>query len=70
MDGEHLRRPKEENRKLTDQILPSARQKVIAYLQKSHQVSVSRACKATGIQKSVYYFRPRKDDSGAIEALS
>ena len=36
----------------------------------SHQVIVSRPFRATGIQKSVYYYRSRKDDSGDIEALS
>jgi hypothetical protein len=35
-----------------------------------HQVSVSIACRATGIQKSVSSYRSRKYDSGAIEALS
>ena len=51
-------------------VRPAARREVVAYLQMSHQVSVSRACRATGIQKSVYYYRSRKDDSGVIEALS
>lgn len=51
-------------------VRPAARREVVAYLHMSHQVSVSRACRATGIQKSVYYYRSRKDDSGVIEALS
>ena len=49
---------------------PAARREIVAYLQVSHQVSVSRACKATGIRKSVYYYRSRKDDSAVIDALS
>jgi putative transposase len=51
-------------------VRPAARRELVAYLQMSHQVSVSRACKATGIQKSVFYYRSTKDDSSVIEALS
>jgi putative transposase len=51
-------------------VRPAARRELVAYLQQSHQVSVSRACKATGIQKSVYYYRSRKDDSAVIDALN
>ena len=51
-------------------VRPAARRELVAYLQMSHQVSVSRACKATGIQKSVFYYRSKKDDSSVIEALS
>jgi putative transposase len=51
-------------------VRPAARREIVAYLQVSHQVSVSRACKATGIRKSVYYYRSRKDDSAVIDALS
>ena len=51
-------------------VRPAARRELVAYLQQSHQVSVSRACKATGIRKSVFYYRSKKDDSAIIEALS
>jgi putative transposase len=51
-------------------VRPAARRELVAYLQMSHQVNVSRACKATGIQKSVFYYRSKKDDSSVIEALS
>lgn len=51
-------------------VRPAALRELVTYLQMSHQVVVSRAFKATGIQKSVFYYHLKKDDSSVIEALS
>ena len=34
-----------------------------------HQYSVQRACSVSGVQRSVYYYTPRRDDTEVIDAL-
>lgn len=51
-------------------VAPGDRRNIVAYLQGTFQVSVTRACRATGLAKSVYYYRSCKDDSMVIDKLS
>lgn len=46
------------------------RRNVVAYLQETFAVSVTRACQATRLSKSVYYYRSSKDDTEVEEKLS
>lgn len=51
-------------------VAPGDRRNIVAYLQGTFQVSVTRACQTTGLAKSVYYYRSCKDDSMVIDKLS
>lgn len=46
------------------------RRTVVAYLTQTHQVSITRACSATGLPKSQYYYQSVKDDSAVIDKLN
>lgn len=50
-------------------VRPAERRDVATYLHKQFEVSISRACKTTGIQKSVFYYESVKDDTMIIEKL-
>ena len=51
-------------------VKPGDRRNIVAYLHRTFQVSVTRACQTTGLAKSVYYYRSCKDDSMVIDKLS
>lgn len=42
---------------------------MVAYLEQSHKVSITRACQVIGIAKSLYYYVSVKDDSPVISKL-
>ncbi len=46
------------------------RKNAVAYLNKSYQVSITRACATLGLPKSVFYYCSVKDDSQVIEKLN
>lgn len=46
------------------------RRTVVVYLTQTHQVSITRACTATGLPKSQYYYQSVKDDTAVIEKLN
>ncbi|MGQ3012379.1 MAG: hypothetical protein ACT6QS_01610 [Flavobacteriales bacterium] len=45
------------------------RKNVVAYLEQRYRVSVTRACKTIAFSRSLYYYRPGKDDSLVIAKL-
>jgi putative transposase len=46
------------------------RNNIIAYLKEAHKVSITKACKATGFNKSMFYYKSVKDDSLVIAKLT
>ena len=48
---------------------PALRKNVAAYLVKFYTVSITRACRAIGFPKSMYYYNSVKDDSQLIDKL-
>lgn len=50
-------------------VKPCDRRNVVAYLEQSHQISITRACKVIGLSKSLYYYESVKDDSSVIGKL-
>lgn len=50
-------------------VRPGDRKNIVAYLQEAHEVSVTRACKAIGLPKSVLYYHSVKDDSEVVQKL-
>lgn len=50
-------------------VKPGDRRDVAAYLEKAHQVSITRACKLIGLSKSMYYYQSVRDDSMVIHKL-
>ena len=40
-----------------------------AYLEESHRVSITRACKVVNLPKSMYYYKSVKDDTAVIDKL-
>jgi putative transposase len=50
-------------------VRPGYRKNIVAYLQEAHEVSVTRACKAIGLPKSVLYYHSVKDDSEVVQKL-
>lgn len=50
-------------------VRPGDRKNIVAYLQEAHEVSVTRACKAIGLPKSVLYYQSVKDDSEVVQKL-
>jgi putative transposase len=42
---------------------------MVSYLIECHQVSISRACKAINLSKSMYYYKNKRDDSETIGKL-
>ena len=51
-------------------VKPGDRKNIAAYLNKAYEVSITRACKAIGLAKSVYYYNSVKDDSQVIDKLN
>lgn len=49
---------------------PGDRKSISAYLQKTYEISVTRACRTIGLPKSVYYYHSVKDDTAVIEKLN
>jgi len=50
-------------------VAPGDRKSITAYLQKTYEISVTKACKTIGLPKSVYYYHSVKDDSAVIDKL-
>ena len=50
-------------------VRPGDRKNIVAYLQEAHEVSVTRACKAIGLPKSVFYYESVRDDSEVVQKL-
>jgi putative transposase len=42
----------------------------VDYLVEEHKVSLSRACRVVALQRSVYYYKSRKDDTPLMDKLS
>src|SRR5690606_30414518 len=42
----------------------------VSYILEEHPVSISRACKLVGYNRSNYYYRSKKDDGELIDVLS
>jgi putative transposase len=51
-------------------VKPGDRKNIAAYLEDTHQVSVTRACKVVGLPKSMYYYQSVKDDTEVINKLT
>jgi putative transposase len=51
-------------------VKPGDRKNIAAYLQEANKVSITRACKAIGFPKSMYYYNSVKDDSMVINKLT
>ena len=51
-------------------VKPGDRKNIAAYLSEAHKVSITRACKATGFPKSMYYYTTVKDDSTVVAKLT
>lgn len=50
-------------------VKPGDRKNVAAYLEYTHQVSITRACRLMGLAKSMYYYKSTRDDSIVIKKL-
>lgn len=50
-------------------VKPGDRKNIIAYLDGTYQVSITRACKVIGFAKSMYYYLSVKDDTVVIDKL-
>ena len=46
------------------------RQNMATYLQKTYEVSITRACRVVRFPKSMYYYKPKKDDRLLIDIVS
>jgi putative transposase len=51
-------------------VKPGDRKNIAAYLNKAYEVSITRACKAIGLAKSVYYYYSVIYDSQVIDKLN
>ena len=51
-------------------VKPGDRKNIVAYLEQTHQVSITRACKIIGLPKSMYYYTSVKDDTLVINRLT
>lgn len=50
-------------------VAPGDRRDLAAYLERTHQVSITRACKLLGLAKSMYYYKSVRDDGLVINKL-
>ena len=46
------------------------KQNIATYLQKTYEVSITRACKVVRFPKSMYYYKSKKDDSLLVDIVS